>query len=387
MTKVYLDYAGSTNTREEVWKTMLPFFAFKGNPSALHEEGRKAKKAINDARQKIAGFMSADSSEIIFTSGGSEANNLAIIGTALANQNKGRHLITTTTEHHSVFNTFKFLETQGFKITFVPVDEFGMVNIDELLKAITDETILVSVIYANNEIGTINPIAEIAKLCHEKKADLLVHTDACQALNYLKIDVQNLGIDLLSLNSGKIYGPKGVGLLYVKKGTKIIPIIHGGEQELNRRAGTENVPGIVGFAKAFELIEEEREAEGKRLTILRDKLISQILTKIPRTRLNGHRLNRLPNNVNISFFDVEGESILLYLDHYGICATTGSACSSADLEPSHVLMAMGLSAEIAHGSIRFTFGLETTEAEIDYVLSVLPGIIENLRQMSPIKVK
>jgi cysteine desulfurase len=383
---IYLDYAATTFVDEEVVKEMLPFFTEKfGNPSSLHTPGREAKQAIENARATVANYLNCKSSEVIFTGSGTESDNLAIIGVALANQKKGRHIITSNAEHHAVLYATEFLKTQGFEITYLKVDKYGKIDPEKVKDALRSDTILVSIIFANNEIGTINPIQEIAKICREKQVPF--HTDACQATQALTLDVEALGVDLLTLNGNKIYGPKGVGALFVRKGIKITPMIYGGAQEFSKRAGTENTAAIVGFAKALELIQKNREAENLRLQKLRDKLITGLLTKIPGSRLNGHPTDRLPNNVNISFLNVEGESVLLYLDAAGICASTGSACSSASLEPSHILMAIGLPQEIAHGSIRLTLGKKTSESDIDFVLKVFPEIIDTLRKMSPLHYK
>ncbi len=383
MKRIYLDYAATTPTHPEVLKAMLPYFtdAF-GNPSSIHFYGQEAKGAIEEARVKVANLINARDEEIIFTSGGTEADNFALKGVALANENKGNHIITSSIEHHAVIESCKFLERGGFSITYLPVDEYGLIDPDDVRKAITDKTVLISVMHANNEVGTIEPITEIGKIARE--AGIYFHTDAVQAVGRIPVDVNELGVDLLSMSAHKLYGPKGIGALYIRKGTKLVAFMHGGEQERRRRASTENVPGIVGFGKAVELARQEMGEEEKRLTNLRDQFIKDLLEQIDHTRLNGHPTMRLPNNVNVSADYVEGESMVLNLDLESICASTGSACSSSSLEPSHVLLAMGLSHEQAHGSLRFTQGKWTTEEEIRRVLEVLPRIIAKLRAMSPL---
>jgi cysteine desulfurase len=381
--RIYLDYAATTPTHPEVVKTMLPYFSeVSGNPSSIYSYGQEAKGAIEEARGKVADLIRAQSEEIVFTSGGTEADNFAIKGIAYANELKGNHIITSSIEHHAVIETCKFLERRGFRVTYLPVDEYGLVDPDDVRRAITSKTILISVMHANNEIGTIEPIAEIGRIARE--AGIYFHTDAVQAVGHIPVNADELGAALLSMSAHKLYGPKGVGALYIRKGTKLIPFMHGGEQERRRRASTENVPGIVGFGKAVELAQQEMSEEAGRLAYLRDQLIKGLLEQIDHTRLNGHPLNRLPNNVNISVDFVEGESMLLNLDLEGICASTGSACSSSSLEPSHVLLALGLSHEQAHGSLRFSLGKWTTEEEIGRVLKVLPKIVAKLRAMSPL---
>jgi len=383
MKRIYLDYAATTPTHPDVVKAMLPYFteAF-GNPSSIHSYGQEAKGAIEEARVKIASLLSARGEEIAFTSGGTEADNFAITGVAFANESRGNHIITSSVEHHAVIETCKFLERRGFRVTYLPVDGYGLVDLDDVRKAITDKTILISVMRANNEMGTIEPIAEIDKIA--KEAGVYFHTDAVQAVGHIPVDVDELGVDLLSMSAHKLYGPKGVGALYIRKGTKLTPFMHGGGQERQRRASTENVPGIVGFGKAAELARQEISEEAERLTRLRDRLVKGLLERIDHTRLNGHPIMRLPNNVNVSVDFVEGESMLLNLDLEGICASTGSACSSSSLEPSHMLLAIGLSHEQAHGSLRFSLGKWTTEEEIERVLDVLPGVVAKLRAMSPL---
>ena len=383
MRQIYLDYAATTPTHPEVIQTMLPYFnEMFGNPSAIHSYGQEAKQAIEEARGKVADLIGARDEEIVFTSGGTEADNFAIVGVAYANQPKGNHIITSSIEHHAVIETCKSLERKGFLVTYLPVDEYSLVAPDDVKKAITDKTILISIMYANNEVGSIEPIAEIGRFA--KEAGVCFHTDAVQAAGHIPIDVEELGVELLSMSAHKLYGPKGIGALYIRKGTRLVPFMHGGKQEGRRRASTENVPGIVGFGKAVELAQQEMNEEAERLASLRDLLIKGLLEQIDHTRLNGHPKKRLPNNVNISVDFVEGESMLLNLDLEGICASTGSACSSSSLEPSHVLLAMGLSHEQAHGSLRFTLGKWTDEEDIGRVLEVLPQIVAKLRAMSPL---
>jgi len=383
MRRIYLDHAATTPTHPEVVKAMLPYFtdAF-GNPSSIYSYGQEAKGAIEEARTMVAELIGARSEEIIFTSGGTEADNFALKGIAYANEHKENHIITTSIEHHAVMETCKFLERKGFKVTYLPVDGYGVVDPHDVKKAITDKTILISVMHANNEVGTIEPIGEIGKIA--KEAEICFHTDAVQTVGHTPVNVDGLGVDLLSLSAHKFYGPKGVGALYVRKGTRLVPFMHGGEQEKRRRAGTENIPAIVGLGKAVELARQETSKEAERLTYLRDKLIQGLLERIDHTRLNGHPLKRLPNNVNVSVDFVEGESMVLNLDLEGICASTGSACSSSSLEPSHVLVAMGLPPERAHGSLRFTLGRENTEEDIEQVLEVLAQVVAKLRAMSPL---
>lgn len=383
MRKIYLDYAATTPTDEEVKKAMLPYFSDKfGNPSSIYSFAQQSKAAIEEAREKIASLLRAKSKEIIFTSGGTESDNFAIKGVAYANQRRGNHIITSSIEHHAVTEPCEFLEKRGFNLTYLPVDKNGLVDPDDVKKSLTDKTILISVMHANNEVGTIEPIAEIGKIAKEKS--IYFHTDAVQTFGHLPIDVNELNVDLLSISAHKLYGPKGVGALYIREGTRIMSFMHGGGQERNRRASTENVPGIVGFGKAVELAKETMDEEAKRLTGLRDKLIEGILEKIDHVRLNGHPTQRLPNNVNVSIEFIEGESMLLSLDMEGIAASSGSACTSGSLEASHVLLALGLSHELAHGSLRLTLGKYTKEEDIDYVLEVLPAVIERLRSMSPL---
>ena len=362
---------------------MLPYFTDRfGNPSSIHSFGQESKAAIEEAREKITSLLGAKQEEIIFTSGGTESNNFAIKGIAYANSFKGNHIITSSIEHHAAVEPCKFLERSGFKVTYLAVDKDGLINPEDVKKAITGKTILISVMHANNEIGTIEPIAEIGKIAQER--DIYFHTDAVQTFGHLPINVDDLNVDLLSISAHKLCGPKGVGALYVRKGTRMVSFMHGGEQERRRRASTENVPGIVGLGKAAEIVREKMNEEVKKLAILRNKLIKGIFEKIDHVRLNGHPTTRLPNNVNVTIEFVEGESMLLNLDMEGIAVSTGSACSSSSLEPSHVLLALGLSPELAHGSLRFTLGRFNEKEDIDYVLEVLPKLVEKLRSMSPL---
>ncbi|MDI3477978.1 MAG: cysteine desulfurase [Thermoanaerobacterium sp.] len=382
MNRIYLDNAATTPLKPEVLDSMMPFFDNRfGNPSALYSYGQEAKKAIEEARDKVAVAIGASADEIFFTSGGTESDNWALIGAAYALKNKGNHIVTTSIEHHAVLHTCQYLKKQGFEITYLPVDEYGLVDPNDLKEAIKDNTILVSIMYANNEIGTIEPIEELADIAKDR--GILFHTDAVQAVGNVPIDLKKLDVDMLSISAHKIYGPKGVGALYIKKGVRIDSLIHGGAQERNRRAGTENVAGIVGFGTAIELITKNIDEHIKKQTMLRDKLIDGIL-KIPYTRLNGHPMKRLPGNVNVSFEFVDGESLILSLDMEGICVSSGSACTAGSIDPSHVLLAIGLPEEIAHGSLRLTIGEENTEEEIDTVINKLPKIVDRLRQMSPL---
>lgn len=379
----YFDNAATTQVRPEVAKEIIPYFTESfGNPSSVYKIAQKNKNAVEHAREQVADAIGAGVNEIYFTAGGSEADNWAIKGIAESYANKGKHIITSCIEHHAVLHTCEYLETKGYEVTYLPVDEYGMISLEDLKNAIREDTILITIMFANNEIGTIQPIAEIGKIAHEH--GILFHTDAVQAVCYVKIDVKAMNIDMLSMSGHKFYGPKGIGALYIRKGIKLNPLIHGGAQERRRRAGTENVPGIVGMGLAAELAVKEMPTEIPRLTALRDKLINGILDKVPYARLNGHPTKRLPGNVNISFEFIEGESILLLLDYKGICASSGSACTSGSLDPSHVLLAIGLPHEKAHGSVRLSMGHFTTEEQVDYVIQELPPIVERLRQMSPL---
>ena len=383
MKRVYLDYAATTPTDPAVVEAMTPYFTeMFGNPSSIYSYGQEAKGAIEEARAKVADLIGGRDEEIVFTSGGTEADNFALTGVALANESRGNHIITSPIEHHAVIETAKFLENRGFRLTYLPVDEYGLVNPGDVKKAITDKTILISIMHANNEMGTIEPIAEIGRVA--KEAGVYFHTDAVQTVGHIPVDVNELGVDLLSMSAHKVYGPKGVGALYIRKGVRLAPFLHGGEQERRRRAGTENVPGIVGFGKAVELTRQAISVEMERLTDLRDNLIKGLLERIDHVRLNGHPVMRLPNNVNIGVGYVEGESMCLNLDLEGICISTGSACASSSLEPSHVLLAMGLSHEQAHSSLRFSLGRWTSQEEIERVWDVLPRVVAKLRAMSPL---
>lgn len=381
--RVYFDYSATTPMKKEVLEEMLPFFNTDfGNPSSIHSYGRQGKTALDIARDKVAKTLNAKSEEIFFTGGGSEADNWAIKGVAYANRAKGNHIITTKIEHHAVLHTCEYLAKEGFEVTYLDVDQYGLIDMDDLKNAIKENTILITIMYANNEIGTMQPIKEIAQLAKDK--NIIFHTDAVQAYGNEIIDVHELGVDLMSISAHKVYGPKGVGALYIRKGLRIHQLIHGGAQEKRRRAGTENIPGIVGFGKAAELAYENIGAHIEKMTIMRDRLIQEIMEQIPYTKLNGHPTKRLPGNANISFEFIEGESLLLSLDMVGIAASSGSACTSGSLDPSHVLMAIGLSHEIAHGSLRLTVGDFNTEEDIDYVIEKLPPIVDRLRQMSPL---
>ena len=381
--EVYMDNAATTKMKKEVIDAMIPCLENDyGNPSSIYTVGRSAKKLLEESRETVARAIGAKTNEIYFTSGGSESDNWAIKGIADAHRSKGNHIITTKMEHHAVLHPCEYLEKNGFEVTYLDVDEYGVVKIDELKKAIKKETILISIIFANNEVGTIQPIKEIGEIA--KEHNVVFHTDAVQAIGHIEIDVEDLNIDLLSMTGHKIYGPKGTGALFIKRGIKITPLIHGGAQEKRRRAGTENVPSIVGFAKAVELATANIEEDSKKLIKLRDKLMSEIEKNIDNIKLNGHPEKRLPGNVNFSFEYIEGESLLLSLDMLGIAASSGSACTSGSLDPSHVLLCMGLPHEIAHGSLRLSLGDFNSEDEIDYVVKNLVTIVERLRKMSPL---
>ena len=380
---IYMDNAATTKIDPMVLKSMLPYLKeHYGNPSSIYSLGRESKEAIDIAREKIAKALGATSKEIYITSGGSEADNWAIKGIAFANQNKGKHIITSNIEHHAVLHTCEYLKNYGFEITYIPVDENGVIDIKELEKSIRQETILISIMFANNEIGTIQPIKKIGEIA--KKNGIYFHTDAVQAVGHIPINVEDMNIDLLSLSGHKFHGPKGVGALYIRKGTKIFSMMHGGEQEFKKRAGTENIAGIVGLGKAIEISVKDLHKDTKQLIKLRDNLIKGLVENIPDTILNGDPKLRLPGNVNVCFKYIEGESILLLLDSIGICASSGSACTSGSLEPSHVLLAIGRPHEIAHGSLRLTLSKYNTQQEVDFLLEKLPGIIKRLRDMSPL---
>lgn len=389
---VYLDHAATTYTDEKVVKAMLPYFNKNfGNPSALYNLGREANGAINSARRTVAQIFHALPENIIFTGGGSEADNLAIYGIARTHKEKGKHIISLPIEHHAVLHPLEDLAKEGFEITYLKVDEEGKIKTEDVIKAIRPDTILISIMFANNEIGTIEPIAEIGRalLKYRKENNTIYpyfHTDACQAAGYIDLDVEKLHVDLMTVNGSKIYGPKGVGALYVRRGIRLKPLVTGGAQERGLRAGTENVPAIIGFARALELAQAEKEKEGKRVQDLAKYLWINLQKKIPKLKLNGPEIGeqRLPNNLNVTFMDVEGEAMLLYLDEYGIMCSTGSACTSASLDPSHVLTAIGLPYEYAHGSLRFTFGHCNSKEDVDYLIKYLPEIIQQLREMSPV---
>lgn len=391
---IYLDHAATTPLDPRVLEAMQPYLSNDfGNPSSFHTLGMRAKEAVNEARKSIAKHLGGHEDEILFTSGGTESNNLALAGIIHAHRAQIAeglpHVITCSTEHHSVLEPLMYWQKHGqIDLTILPVDREGCISLKEFEAALKPSTILVSVMFANNEIGTIQPLADMGRIIlawrkEHKTAYPFFHSDACQAAGFLDLNVEKLHVDALTVNASKMYGPKGVGILFLRRGTKIEPLVRGGGQERNLRSGTENVPGIIGLAKAFELVQAERETESARLTILRDRLVEGLL-KIPKSRLNGHPTERLPNSANVSFLDIEGEAAVLYLDAEGIMASTGSACASSSLDPSHVILATGLSYEAAHGSIRFTLGHATTAADIDRVIEVMPGIVERLRKMSPV---
>jgi len=383
LNRIYLDNAATTAMHEQVLEKMLPYFrSHYGNPSSIYATGRDARKAVEEARRKVANAINATAAEVYFTSGGTESDNWAIKGYATAHANRGKHLISTAIEHHAVLNTLEALEGDGFEVSYVPVDEHGLVNPEDIQKAIRKDTILISVMAANNEIGTIQPIPEIGRVAREH--GIAFHTDAVQAVGAIPVDVDSWQVDLLSLSAHKFHGPKGVGALYVRKGLRLNPLIHGGAQERNRRAGTENLAGIVGLGAAIELATAQLAEKAGQIAALRDDLIDGIMSAVPEVRLNGHPTLRLPNNVNVSVKYVEGEALLLRLDLQGIAASSGSACTSGSLDPSHVLLAIGLPHEIAHGSLRLTLSQETTQEEINAVKTELPRIISNLRAMSPL---
>jgi len=383
MRKVYLDYAATTPTDPEVLAAMEPYFFNKfGNASSLHAYGQEAKKAVEDSREALAEFIGARPEEIVFTSGGTESDNFALLGSAYALEKKGNHIITSAIEHHAISEPAKFLEKKGFQVTYLKVDKDGLVSPEDLEKAITEKTIFVSIMHANNEIGTLEPIAELGKIVKAK--GIYFHTDAVQTIGHIPVKVDELNVDLLSLSAHKFYGPKGVGALYIRKGSRLETFMRGGDQERGRRGSTYNTTGIVGLGKAIQLCQKSLKTEIKFQSALRDKLIQEIPARIPEVRLNGHPVKRLPNNVNFSIKYIEGESILLNLDLFGIACSTGSACTSSSLEPSHVLLAIGLDHETAHGSLRITLGRWTKESDIDYCLEKLPQVVQKLRAMSPL---
>ncbi len=380
---IYLDHAATTFVKDEVLKEMLPYFTENyGNASTVYSLGQRCKMALDEARETTAKCLGADTNEIYYTASGSESDNWAIKGAARKNRAKGNHIITSAIEHHAVLHTCKALEKDGFEVTYLPVDEYGMVSPEDVKNAIKDTTVLITIMYANNEIGTIQPIKEIAAIAKEK--GILMHTDAVQAAGAVAIDVKDLGVDMLSISAHKFNGPKGVGALYIRKGVFIENLIEGGAQERNKRAGTENLAGIVGLATALKIATDSLEEKSKKLSEMRDYIIKNIEERIPYCRLNGHRTERLPNNVNFSFEYIEGEGMLLWLDCYGIAASSGSACTSGSLDPSHVLLAIGLDHATAHGSLRVSLGDENTYEEIDYMLQKLTETVEKLRQMSPL---
>ena len=383
---VYLDHAGTTPLDSKVLEAMVPYFTQRfGNPSSLHSVGQEARYALDEARERVAGVLNCRSREIVFTAGGTESDNAAIHGVATALHETGNHIVTSSVEHHAVLHACQYLESQGFEVTYLSVDADGMVQPEAVYNAINERTTLVSIMYGNNEIGTINPISEIAKSVKKRAEELsrtiVFHTDAVQAAGYLSLDVAELGVDLLSLSGHKFHGPKGTGVLYMKRGSPYLPLIHGGGQERERRSGTENIPGIIGLSVALEAADTVRGETSQRCAALRDRIIDSVLQQIPGSRLNGHATQRLPNNANFSFTGVEGEPILLGLDMAGIAASSGSACSSGSLEPSHVLLALGQSAEIARGSLRLTLGRDNTEDEVEYLLGVLVDLVQRLRQL------
>ena len=383
MNRIYLDNAATTQLDEVVLEQMLPWLRERyGNASSVYQTGREARKAVEEARRQVARALNCTASEVFFTGSGTESDNWAIKGAAWAHQDKGRHIVSTAIEHHAVLHTLQALEKQGFSVTYVPVNEFGRVSPEDIRAAMRDDTILVSVMAANNEIGTLQPIAQIGQIA--KAQGVLFHTDAVQAVGAVPVDVEKWQVDLLSLSAHKFHGPKGAGALYVRKGVRLEPLLHGGAQERNRRAGTENLPGIVGLGKAIELACEDIEGKAQAVTELRDMLIAGILADIPQVRLNGDPVHRLPNNVNISVRFVEGEALLLRLDLAGIAASSGSACTSGSLDPSHVLLAIGLPHEIAHGSLRLSLSKKTTREEVEEVLRVLGEVVRKLREMSPL---
>lgn len=382
-----MDHAAGKPVDPRVIESMLPYMnSFYGNPSSLHLFGQEARKALEEARMRIAGLINAERKEsIIFTSGATESNNMAIKGVANRNKDRGTRILTTSVEHMSVVNTCKFLTTRGFEAVFLPVDNYGSLNLESLEKELTDKTILVSVVHANSEIGTIEPIKEVSKIVHNQKAYL--HVDATATCGQIPIDVRDEGVDLLTVSSNDMYGPRGVGALYIKEGIRIEPLFHGGGQERGLRSGTENLASIVGFGKAAEIVRKEMQTDAERLVKLRDRLIDGLLKPIPYSFLNGHPTKRLPDNVSVRYNFIEGESMLLSLDMSGVAASSGSACTSKTLEPSHVLLATGLKHEEAHGSLMFTLGRENTQEEVDYVISLMPDIVKRLRAMSPLTPK
>ncbi len=383
MNRIYFDHNATTPVLDEVFEAMVPFLKEQwGNPSSIHWAGRGTRKAVEDARERVCSLLNCAPLELIFTSSGTEGDNHAIKGLAYAQKNKGNHIITTKVEHPAVLSTCKHLQKEGFEVTYLDVDKDGLIDLEELKKAITPKTILISVMYANNETGVLFPIKEIGQIAKEK--GVAFHTDAVQAAGKIKIDVADLNVDLMTISGHKLYGPKGIGALFIKRGTRLVPIIHGGHQERNRRGGTENVAGIVAMGKAAEIAMRDMEKETEHLKALKARLEKGMAERVPHIKVNGHPEKRLPNTSNISFEFVEGESLLLNLDMKGIAASSGSACTSGSLEPSHVLVSMGLSHELSHGSVRFSLGKSNTVEEIDYLLEIMPPIVERMRSMSPL---
>ena len=383
---VYMDHAGTTPLAPEVLRSMTPYFTeLFGNPSSIHTVGQEARYALDEARERVARVLNCRPREVVFTSGGTESDNAAIVGGATALQETGNHVITSSVEHHAVLHTAQHLESQGFDVTYLPVDSDGLVQPEAVQRAITDRTTLVSIMYANNETGVVNPIQEIAQVIRQRAAELsrtiLFHTDAVQAAGYLDLDVRMLGVDLLSLSGHKFHGPKGTGVLFIRRGAPFLPYLLGGGQERERRSGTENIPGIVGLSVALEEANARRGENGRHCAELRDRIVAEVLDRVPGSRLNGHSTRRLPNNANFSFPGVEGEPILLGLDMAGIAASSGSACSSGSLEPSHVLLALGQSAEVARGSLRLTLGKDNTQEQVDYLIEVLVDLVKRLREL------
>jgi cysteine desulfurase len=383
LNRIYFDHNATTPVLDEVFEAMVPFLKEQwGNPSSIHWAGRGTRKAVEDARERVCSLLNCAPLELIFTSSGTEGDNHAIKGLAYAQKNKGNHIITTKVEHPAVLSTCKHLQKEGFEVTYLDVDKDGLIDLEELKKAITPKTILISVMYANNETGVLFPIKEIGQIAKEK--GVAFHTDAVQAAGKIKIDVADLNVDLMTISGHKLYGPKGIGALFIKRGTRLVPIIHGGHQERNRRGGTENVAGIVAMGKAAEIAMRDMEKETEHLKALKARLEKGMAERVPHIKVNGHPEKRLPNTSNISFEFVEGESLLLNLDMKGIAASSGSACTSGSLEPSHVLVSMGLSHELSHGSVRFSLGKSNTVEEIDYLLEIMPPIVERMRSMSPL---
>jgi cysteine desulfurase len=381
--RIYLDHNATTPVHPEVLEAILPYYKDKfGNASSIHSFGREAKVALEESREQVAKFINVNPSEIYFTSGGTESDNLAVKGTAFANRKKGKHIVTSKIEHHAVLESCKFLEKEGFQVTYLPVDKYGLVDPDDLKKALRENTILVSIMHANNEVGTIQPIEELCKITKQRGA--YFHTDAVQSVGKTPVDVQKLDVDMLSMSAHKIYGPKGAGAIYIKKGTRVTSWSHGGSHERSRRAGTENVPGIVGLAKAMEIAYRDMEEQSRHLKNLTETFYQKLTQTISDVILNGHMEKRIPNTLNLSFKAVEGESIILSLDLKGVAVASGSACTSGTLEPSHVLSAMGIAPDIAQGAIRFSFGRDNTMEDVDYVVEILPEIVSRLRAMSPL---